>query len=78
MPVYTLRDHIEAAESSGLRLKSGVHVEAIVGQCEGGCPLDACEETREVMEQVGGKRAYLWMGMTPLSCFSFVMVDIYR
>jgi len=52
LPVYTLKDHIKNIEAGGLKLVSAVHVEATVGQCPGGFPLDPHEETTAVMEQV--------------------------
>jgi predicted TIM-barrel fold metal-dependent hydrolase len=47
------------ADCAGVTVPCGVHVEATVGQCEGGAVLDPVAETRMVMQEVSGRRINL-------------------
>jgi predicted TIM-barrel fold metal-dependent hydrolase len=57
IPAYTPSTYTEDAAAAGLKIASAVHVEAIVGQSEGGVKLDPLAETRWVVEQLASAAA---------------------
>ena len=54
LPTYLASDYIRDMDQlpAPLQLVSGIHVETIVGQMEGGAPLDTVDETRWVCSQL--------------------------
>jgi predicted TIM-barrel fold metal-dependent hydrolase len=61
LPVYLAADyaHDTSQLPAPLKLASAVHVETIVGQMEGGFPLDSVAETKWVCEQLAAMEAQL-------------------
>ena len=54
LPVYLAEDYARDMGQlpRSLKVVAGVHVETVVGQMEGGFPLDTVEETKWVYEQL--------------------------